>query len=202
MVPAQWTALADRTYRLSLGDNPQLCGAVPQPLAAAVLAAGASSRGSGLAEPCPWQADAEALLAFKDGIVGAPASALSDWTPQGGNPCSNESWSGVSCRGGRVAILNLAHQGLRFITLEPLGRLGALEKVLLVGNAAANATLPALWAGLRQLAAIDLSGAGVSGSLPASWGQLHALKQLRLGGNSLNSTLPASWASLGSLTTL
>lgn len=202
MVPAQWTALADRAYRLSLGANPQLCGAVPQPLATPVLAAGASAAGSGLGSPCPWQADAEALVAFKAGLVGAPAGALADWSADAGNPCSEAAWSGVSCRGGRVAVLNLAGQGLRLSSLEPLGRLAALEKVLLGGNAATNSSLPASWAGLRQLAAVDLSGAGVGGSLPEAWAALAGLKQLRLRGNSLSGGLPPSWAALGSLAEL
>lgn len=203
MVPTQWAALADRAYRLSLGGNPQLCGTVPQPLATPVLAAGASAAGSRLGVPCPWQADADALLAFKAILVGAPAGALADWSPDAGNPCSEAAWTGVSCRGGRVAALDLAGQGLRLSSLEPLGQLAALQKVLLGGNSATNASLPASWArGLPQLAVVDLSGADVGGTLPEAWGALSGLKQLRLRGNSLSGGLPASWAALGSLAEL
>ena len=201
-MPAQWIALADRAYRLSLGGNPALCGAVPPPLATPVLAAGGSAAGSGLGAPCPWQADADALLALKAALVGAPAGALADWSPEAGNPCSEAAWSGVACRGGRVAVLNLSGQGLRLGSLEPLARLAALEKVLLGGNAAPNASLPASWARLRRLAAVDLSGAGVGGTLPPAWGALAGLTQLRLRDNALAGSLPAAWAALGSLAEL
>lgn len=203
MVPPQWTALADRAYRLSLGGNAELCGSVPQPLTAAVLAAGGSARGSGLASPCAWEADAAALLALKAGMqVPLPAGALADWGRQEGSPCREEAWAGISCRGGRVAILNLAGQGLRLGSLEPLGELSALEMVLLSGNTAANATLPASWGALRHLASADLSGTGVGGPLPEAWAQLSSLKQLHLGGNELEGPLPPSWAALTALAEL
>lgn len=213
-MPAQWTQLADRAYRLALGDNPQLCGQVPAQLAPAMLAAGASARGSHLGRPCSWEEDAAALLRFKSAILGVPAapgvppaaaaqaSALADWQ-QGANPCSQGAWTGVSCMRGRVVAVDLADAGLRLPTLEPLARLTALETVLLTGNSAVNATLPASWAALRQLEVADLSGAGVPGSLPAQWSALAgSLRQLRLSGNALTGTLPASWGELRQLTTL
>lgn len=201
-MPAAWGGLASRAFRISLGDNPALCGAVPAPLAPPVLAAGSSAKGSGLAAPCSWEEDAAALLAFKAGVAGdAAGGPLAGWLPQA-NPCSSEAWSGVSCRGGRVATLNLAGAGLRLASLEPLGRLGALQRLLLAGNSAANASLPGGWAGLAQLAVVDLSGTGVAGGLPAAWAGMSGLRTLLLGGNSLNGTLPAAWAALGGLTTL
>ena len=201
-VPAAWGGLASRAFRVSLGDNPALCGAVPAPLAPSILAAGSSAKGSGQAAPCSWEGDAAALLAFKAAVKADGGSApLADWLPQA-NPCSSEAWSGVSCRGGRVAILNLAGAGLRLSSLEPLAGLGALQKLLLAGNSAVNASLPASWAGLAQLAVVDLTGTGVAGSLPPAWAQMAGLRTLLLGGNSLNGTLPAAWAALGGLTAL
>lgn len=201
-MPAEWSALASRAFRISLGDNPSLCGAVPPPLAHPLLAAGSSAKGSGLAAPCSWEGDAAALLALKAAATAnTPGSPLADWLPQA-NPCSSGAWSGVSCRGGRVAILNLANAGLRLPSLEPLSGLGALQKLLLAGNSAANATLPASWAELSQLAVMDLSGTGVTGSLPEAWAHMSGLRTLLLGGNSLNGTLPAAWAALDGLTTL
>lgn len=201
VVPTQWEPLTDRAYRISLGDNPALCGAVPQPLVPAVLAAGTSSKGSGLAASCPWEADAAALLAFKAAVAAAPGGALADWLPEA-NPCSDEAWAGVSCRGGRVVILNLANAGLQLSSLQPLGGLTALQKVLLAGNSAPNATLPEAWAALGQLSAADLTGTGVAGTLPAKWAEMGSMKQLLLGGNRLNGTLPASWGALSQLATL
>ena len=212
-MPAQWTALADRAYRVSLADNPQLCGEVPAPLSGAVLTSGGSARGSRLGSPCSWQADAAALLRFKAGVLAASAAAaalagggggapLADWQ-QGSNPCSVEAWTGVSCRGGRVTTLNLANAGLRVASLEPLASLKALQKLLLPGNAAAAAaSLPASWGALRQLATLDLSGMGVAGALPASWAGMAALKQLRLHGNALTGSLPAEWGALEGLAEL
>lgn len=171
-------------------------------LAQAVLAAGSSRKGSGLASPCSWEGDATALLAFKKGVSAQqPQGALIDWLPEA-NPCSAGEWSGVGCRDGRVVILNLTNAGLKISTLEPLSTLAALEKVLLAGNNAANVSLPASWARLGHLAVADLSSTGVAGSLPPIWSQMHSLKQLLLSGNSLNGTLPASWAALHDLETL
>lgn len=211
-VPPQWVPLSDRAYRIALGDNAQMCGDVPPPLASAVLAAGSSARGSSLGQPCSWQADSAALLRFKAAVSAVPAAAaapaaqhgvvaLADWQ-ESSNPCTQSSWTGVSCRGGRVAILNLANAGLRLPTLEPLSALGALQKVLLAGNNAANATLPASWAALGQLEVADLAGTGIRGTLPPSWTALRSLKQLRLRGNALSGTLPDSWEMLGNLAEL
>lgn len=213
-MPSQWTQLADRAYRLAVGDNPQLCGQVPAPLAQAVLAAGASARGSRLGQACSWEEDAAALLSFKAAILAAPAGpgavqgaasqaeTLADWQ-QGANPCSQGAWTGVSCAGGRVAVVNLANAGLRLPTLEPLAQLSALQKLLLSGNSAVNATLPASWAALSQLEVADLSSTGVAGSLPAQWaGLASTLRQLNLSHNALSGTLPGSWGELGELVTL
>ena len=70
------------------------------------------------------------------------------------------------------------------------------------GNSAPNATLPASWAGLGQLAVLDLTGTGVAGGLPEDWAHMSGLRTLLLGGNSLNGTLPAAWGALVGLTTL
>ena len=201
-VPAQWGPLSSRAYRISLGGNSAVCGKVPPPLAASILAAGGSSKGTGLAAPCSWQADAAALLQFKAAVtVGAQGAALADWLPEA-NPCSEEAWAGVSCRGGRVVVLNLTNAGLAVASLGPLASLTALQKVLLAGNSAANASLPASWARLQHLAVADLSGMGLVGPLPPSWAQLQCARQLLLSGNSMNGTLPASWAALTTLSTL
>ena len=198
----QWGPLASRAYRISLGGNPALCSKVPPPLAAAILTSGGSSKGTGLAAPCSWQADAAALLQFKAGVPAGPqGAALADWLPEA-NPCSDDAWTGVSCRGGRVVILNLTNAGLAVASLAPLGSLAALQKVLLAGNSAANASLPASWARLQHLAMADLGGMGLAGTLPPSWAQMRGARQLLLGGNSLNGTLPASWAALTTLSTL
>lgn len=213
-VPLQWTQLADRAYRLALGGNPQLCGQVPAPLSPAVLAAGGSARGSRLGRPCSWEGDAAALLRFKSAILaalagrggGAAAAAqpnvIGDWL-EGANPCSQGSWTGVACAGGRVSMLTLANAGLRLPTLEPLAKLSSLQKLVLAGNSAVNATLPASWAALSQLEVADLSGTGVAGSLPAQWAALaSSLRQLHLGSNALSGTLPPSWGELRALETL
>lgn len=99
-------------------------------------------------------------------------------------------------------ILNLTNAGLAVASLAPLGSLAALQKVLLAGNSAANASLPASWARLQHLAMADLGGMGLAGTLPPSWAQMRGARQLLLGGNSLNGTLPASWAALTTLSTL
>lgn len=165
------------------------------------MVAGASARGSSLAQPCSWEGDAAALLAFKAQVLAAPTGALADWLPDA-SPCSEAAWSGVGCRDGRVAVLNLANAGLRLGSLEPLAGLDALQVLLLRGNSAPGAALPDSWARLQRLSSLDLSGTGVGGGLPPAWVHLSSLSQVLLGDNALNGTLPASWAVLGSLAEL
>ena len=100
------------------------------------------------------------------------------------------------------ALAKLSRQ--RFEGLAPRARNRDVGPLLMqsLGNSAANATLPASWAGLRQLAVLDLTGAGVAGGLPEDWAHMSGLRTLLLGGNSLNGTLPATWAALDGLTTL
>ena len=201
-IPAEWKALADRAFRISLGNNKQLCGPVPQPLQQAVLAAGSSRKGSGLASRCSWEGDATALLQFKKSASAQQQQGpLASWVSQA-NPCSQGTWTGVSCRDGRVTTLDLSNAALTFGSLEPLGQLTAVERILLAGNDAANASLPASWAQLGRLTEVDLRTTGIGGALPPLWAKIQGLKQLLLGGNNLNATLPQSWVALGNLTTL
>lgn len=65
-------------------------------------------------------------------------------------------------------------------------------------------TLPAEWAALANLTAIDVSSNKLSGPLPDSWGPaLTALHRFNASGNgALNGTLPASWSRMASLQVL
>jgi hypothetical protein len=194
--------LADRAYRISLGGNQELCGRVAPPLAQAVLTAGSSKRGSRLASSCLWEGDAAALLDFKAGVAaGGGQEPLADWAAAA-NPCAADAWSGVACHDGRVVALSLADQGLDIASLEPLGRLDALQQLLLAGNNASAASLPPAWSGMEQLEVVDLSGTGVAGPLPPAWQAMRRLKRLLLQGNRLNGTLPAAWSQLSGLLTL
>ena len=200
MVPSQWSTLASRAYQIDLAGNLQLCGTLAAALARAL---GPSARhGTALGSTCAWQADADALLAFKEAVATGTLRLLASWQ-QGANPCSpSTAWRGVACTSGAVTSLDLsAAAGLVISSLEPLAGLTALQRLVLAGSRV-QGTLPSSLAQLRALQVVDATGTGVAGSLPDSWQQLSALQQIRLAGNGLQGLLPASWASLGNLTML
>ncbi|KAI3726745.1 hypothetical protein L1987_66549 [Smallanthus sonchifolius] len=127
--------------------------------------------------------------------------------PRKSEHCTN--WTGVECRNGRVAGINLS--GLRRThvgRLNPRFEIGALVNCTqLVSFNSSGFALPGLipdWLGqnLSALQVLDLRSSSVLGPIPPSIGSLNQLNRLLLSDNSLTGVIPASLRQLSSLLVL
>uniref|UniRef100_A0A0E0KI66 Protein kinase domain-containing protein n=1 Tax=Oryza punctata TaxID=4537 RepID=A0A0E0KI66_ORYPU len=136
--------------------------------------------------------DARALLAFRD-AVGRHVG----WN--GSDPGGACSWTGVTCEGGRVAVLRLPGAALAGRVPEgTLGNLTALHTLSLRLNALAG-ELPGDLASATALRNVFLNGNRLTGEFPRAFLALPGLIRLALGGNDLSGSIPPA---LGNLTRL
>ncbi|XP_062214796.1 probable inactive receptor kinase RLK902 [Phragmites australis] len=151
-----------------------------------LLATLAARAGADLAD------DARALLAFRDAVGRHLAWNGTDL----GGACS---WTGVTCEGGRVAVLRLPGAALSGeVPVGTLGNLTALHTLSLRLNALSGA-LPADLASAAALRNVFLNGNRLSGEFPQAILALPGLVRLALDGNDLSGPIPAA---LGNLTHL
>ncbi|CAN6222376.1 unnamed protein product [Urochloa humidicola] len=155
------------------------------------------------AQPLASRADIAALYALR----GSLSLRARDW-PLKSDPCVT--WSGVTCRGGRV--VNLTISGLRRtrlgalaprLALEGLRNLTALQRFNASGFPLPG-QIPA-WFGTAlppSLAVLDLSSAKVNGTLPANLGASGNLTVVLLSGNALSGAVPAVLLAAGGLRVL
>ncbi|KAF0910264.1 hypothetical protein E2562_001450 [Oryza meyeriana var. granulata] len=136
--------------------------------------------------------DARALLAFRDAVGRHVA-----WN--GSDPRGACSWTGVTCEGGRVAVLRLPGAALAGQVPEgTLGNLTALHTLSLRLNALSG-TLPGDLASASALRNVFLNGNRLSGEFPRAFLALPGLIRLALSGNDLSGAIPPA---LGNLTRL
>ncbi|XP_040384493.1 receptor-like protein EIX1, partial [Oryza brachyantha] len=136
----------------------------------------------------------DALLAFKEGIVGDPAGLLRSWRRQLQDCCR---WRGVRCdsRTGHVVKLHLRndHGDTETALVGEIGRsLISLEHLryldLSMNNLAGpTGRLPEFLGSMKSLRCLNLSGTMFSGVVPPQLGNLSNLKYLDLSGMSLSS---------------
>uniref|UniRef100_A0A0D9VY50 Protein kinase domain-containing protein n=1 Tax=Leersia perrieri TaxID=77586 RepID=A0A0D9VY50_9ORYZ len=171
-------------------------GVMPAPPAVALatlgvllLAAAASTMADDLA------GDGRALLAFRDAVGKHLA-----WN--GSDPATACSWTGVTCEGGRVAVLRLPGAALSGRVPEgTLGNLTALHTLSLRLNALTGA-LPGDLAGASALRNVFLNGNRLSGEFPRAFLALPGLIRLALGGNDLTGAIPKEVGGLARLKVL
>uniref|UniRef100_A0A0D3ERD5 Disease resistance R13L4/SHOC-2-like LRR domain-containing protein n=1 Tax=Oryza barthii TaxID=65489 RepID=A0A0D3ERD5_9ORYZ len=99
-----------------------------------------------------------------------------------------------------LILLDLSHNALSGpipAALGKLGRLSSLRSLILGDNRMQFTTVPGdIFAGLRALTTLVLSGMGLEGSLPESIGELGHLRVLRLDNNEFTGVIPASFRRL------
>ncbi|KAK9066675.1 hypothetical protein SSX86_013998 [Deinandra increscens subsp. villosa] len=127
--------------------------------------------------------------------------------PRKSEPCGN--WTGVECRNGRVAGINLS--GLRRTRVGRKSPRFAIEALVnctrLVSFNSSGFSLPGSipdWLGqnLSALQVLDLRSSSVLGPIPPSIGSLNQLNRLLLSDNLITGIIPDSLRQLSSLSTL
>lgn len=118
--------------------------------------------------------------------------------PCGYPTCVDCAWTGISCRSGRIIIINLpSYVGgpLPQGTLSAaLGQLRALQSLELPGRQL-QGTLPAE-IGRLPLQRLNLANNALTGPLPPAWGNLTGLRSMDLANNKLMGAYPTEWARL------
>uniref|UniRef100_A0A0E0R9T2 non-specific serine/threonine protein kinase n=1 Tax=Oryza rufipogon TaxID=4529 RepID=A0A0E0R9T2_ORYRU len=135
----------------------------------------------------------DALLAFKEGVVGDPAGRLASWRT--GEDCFRH-WRGVRCS-------NLTGHVLKLHLRNTDGGEAAMsgKELYLQGNHFTG-TLPNWLGQLTSLVILDLSMNNITGPLPGIFGKFTDLRDLNLAGNQLTGHLPSQISMLSNLTRL
>ena len=159
--------------------------------------------------------DRKTLLAVKGTLAGAASLNWNDRIPV-------EEWDGVTVSRGRVTKLNLRKKGLTGAVPPLLGRLSALESLVLENNALRGhippelgslSNLKDLWLKYNQLTGgippelgnltslerFSAINNHLTGSIPDTLGDLSNLQELWLGNNQLSGGIPATFGKLSKL---
>ena len=159
--------------------------------------------------------DRKTLLAVKGTLAGAASLNRNDRIPV-------EEWDGVTVSRGRVTKLNLRKKGLTGTIPPLLGKLSALESLVLEYNALRGGIPPELgnlsnlkdlWLKYNQLAGgippelgnltslerFTVINNHLTGSIPDTLGDLSNLQELWLGNNQLSGEIPTTFGKLSRL---
>ncbi|XP_042382975.1 probable LRR receptor-like serine/threonine-protein kinase At1g63430 [Zingiber officinale] len=144
--------------------------------------------------------EVSALVSFKRAAFEDPFSALSDWNPLDGSPCS---WTGVTCSANQdsVVFLNLSGSSLKGFLTPELRNLGCLQELHLNNNLLLG-TIPVEIGMLKNLTVLDLSMNQLTGPIPPMLGELTAIKKLDLHSNELTGNIPPELGKLENLVEL
>ncbi|CAN1139290.1 LRR receptor-like serine/threonine-protein kinase FEI 1 [Linum perenne] len=140
--------------------------------------------------------DGEALLSFKNSIVGSDA-VLPQWRPEDSDPCG---WKGVTCDRitKRVVYLSLKDRRLSGPISADLGKLEHL-RILALYNNNFYGNIPSDLGNCSELQGIYLQGNYLSGVVPSELGNLSELQYLDISSNSLSGSIPPSLGKLSKL---
>jgi hypothetical protein len=144
----------------------------------------------------------ESLLKIKQAVD--TTGLLQHWDRTSGDYCK---WDEVTCADGTKDVIAIqisagSVEGLTGV-LPPGSALAGLEKLTSISirqQPGINGTLPADWAKLTGLEAIQLADNSLTGGIP--WEDLIKLKTLDLADNAFAAMLPASLGNLQSLKSL
>ncbi|GER41752.1 leucine-rich repeat protein kinase family protein [Striga asiatica] len=161
------------------------------------------------------ESEAEILLKFKESLHNT--GALSNWSPAGKPPCSedHENWAGVICQNNRVWGLQLENMGLdgtidtvalaqlpdlRALSfmgnnfdgpLPNLTSISALRSIYLSNNRFDEEIHPNYFQGMQLLKKVYLANNKLSGPIPISLAALPRLRELVLDNNEFVGEIPA-----------
>ncbi|CAL1386674.1 unnamed protein product [Linum trigynum] len=140
--------------------------------------------------------DGEALLSFKNSIVGSD-TVLSFWRPEDPDPCG---WRGVTCDRitKRVVYLSLKDRRLSGPISADLGKLDRL-RILALYNNNFYGNIPSDLGNCTELQGLYLQGNYLSGVIPNELGNLSQLQYLDVSSNSLSGSIPQSLGKLSKL---
>ncbi|CAI0410280.1 unnamed protein product [Linum tenue] len=132
--------------------------------------------------------DGEALLSFKNSIVGSD-TVLSFWRPEDPDPCG---WRGVTCDRitKKVVYLSLKDRRLSGPISADLGKLDRLRILYLQANYLSG-VIPSELGNLSELQYLDISSNSLSGSIPQSLGKLSKLVNFNVSNNFLMGPIPS-----------
>lgn len=151
----------------------------------------------GMKISCAISPDGEALLNFKNMIVGSDGIIL-QWRQEDTHPCK---WKGVTCDAEtkKVIYLSLANHKLTGSISPDIGRLNGLKLLALQGNSLYG-TIPPDLGNCTELQNLSLQGNYLSGIIPPEFGKLRELESLDISSNTLSGSIPISLGNLMKLT--
>ena len=135
--------------------------------------------------------DRKTLLAVKGTLAGAASLNWNDRIPV-------EAWDGVTVSRGRVTKLNLREKGLTGAIPPLLGKLSALESLVLENNALRGCIPPELGS-LSNLKDLWLKYNQLTGGIPPELGSLTSLERFTAINNQLTGSIPDTLGDLSNL---
>ena len=138
--------------------------------------------------------DRKTLLAVKGTLAGAASLNWNDRIPV-------EEWDGVTVSRGRVTKLNLRKKGLTGAIPPLLGKLSALERLVLENNALQGCIPPELGS-LSNLKDLWLKYNQLTGGIPPELGNLTSLENFTVINNQLTGRIPDTLGDLSNLQAL
>ena len=136
--------------------------------------------------------DRDALVAIYNSLDGQYWNDNRNWLSNA--PISE--WKGVyTDQSGRVVILDLEFRGLNGEIPSELGTLGALQELLIAGNAL-HGTIPTELSQLSNLVVLDVSTNELTGQVPPELGNMPSLLAVQLSANQLSGCLPDAWRNI------
>ncbi|KAF8040094.1 hypothetical protein BT93_B2347 [Corymbia citriodora subsp. variegata] len=114
--------------------------------------------------PGPCDSNVNILLSIAR-PMGYPVKFAQGW--KGNNPCDSANvWTGISCSGGNIVVINFQNMGLSGTIAPEFSQLQSLQKLLLSKNNLTG-TIPSDLVKLLNLTVLDVSNNNLSGKVPA-----------------------------------
>ncbi|XP_052182409.1 protein STRUBBELIG-RECEPTOR FAMILY 8-like [Diospyros lotus] len=179
----------ERSRRVSSALSSRFCDEFLLFIAAAIFALG-------VVEATTDPSDVQALQIMYTSLNNP--SQLSNWKPNGGDPCG-ESWKGVTCQGSAVVSIQISGLGLNGTLGYMLSGLTSLRTLDMSDNNIHDSVpyqLP------PNLTSLNLADNNLSGNLPYSISSMVSLNYLNISKNSLSQSIGDVFTNLSGLSTL